>query len=96
MRLSVRAIHRLNAVINYLEVGRWMAAQGFDTSRRVLDRRETYEKIAEAVGDVPVLYLEFGVHQGESIRSWSSVASVRRSSGKRRRISTASSVPAGR
>lgn len=70
-RLSVRAVHRLNAVINYLEVGRWMAAQGFDTSRRVLDRRETYQKIAETLGDVPVLYLEFGVHRGESIRIWS-------------------------
>ena len=70
-RLSVRAIHRLNAVINYLEVGRWMAAQGFDTSRRVLDRRETYQTIAEGLGDVPVLYLEFGVHRGESIRIWS-------------------------
>jgi len=70
-RLSVRAIHRLNAAINYLEVGRWMAAQGFDTSRRVLDRRETFAKIAETLGDVPVLYLEFGVHRGDSMRIWS-------------------------
>ena len=70
-RLSARAIHRLNAAINYLEVGRWMAAHGFDTSRRVLDRRETFVKIAEAIGDAPMLYLEFGVHRGESIRMWS-------------------------
>lgn len=70
-RLSAGAIHRLNAAINYLEVGRWMAAQGFDTSKRVLDRRETYAQIAAQLGDVPVLYLEFGVHRGESIGVWS-------------------------
>ncbi len=70
-RLSARTIHRLNAAINYLEVGRWMAAQGFDTSQRVLDRRETFAKIAGELGDVRVLYLEFGVHRGASMRMWS-------------------------
>lgn len=70
-RLSARTIHRLNAALNYLEVGRWMAARGFDTSRRALDRRETYAKIAAELGEVRVLYLEFGVHRGESMKLWS-------------------------
>ena len=67
-RLSVRTIHRLNAALNYLEVGRWMAARGFDTSRRALDRSETYAKIAAEIGAARVLYLEFGVHRGASMK----------------------------
>jgi hypothetical protein len=69
--VSGRTIHRLNAALNYLEVGRWMAAHGHDTSRRFPDRRQIYEKIAGVVGDERVLYLEFGVHRGESMRIWS-------------------------
>ena len=71
VHVSARTIHRLNAALNYLEVGRWMAAHGFDTSRRVGDRREIYEQIAAEVGQQRVLYLEFGVHRGESMRIWS-------------------------
>ncbi|MBK7824530.1 TylF/MycF/NovP-related O-methyltransferase [Nannocystis sp.] len=69
--VSARAIHRVNAALNYLEVGRWMAAQGFDTSRRVIDRHEIYAQIASELGEQRVLYLEFGVHRGESMRMWS-------------------------
>ena len=71
VHVSARAIHRMNAALNYLEVGRWMAAHGFDTSQRCADRREIYERIAEEVGRQRVLYLEFGVHRGESMRLWS-------------------------
>lgn len=69
--VSARTIHRVNAALNYLEVGRWMAEHGFDVSRRVVDRREIYEKVAAEVGGQQVLYLEFGVHRGESMRMWS-------------------------
>lgn len=71
VHVSARAIHRLNAALNYLEVGRWMAAHNFDTTHRARDRREIFEKIAEDVGGQRVLYLEFGVHRGESMRLWS-------------------------
>lgn len=71
VHVPARAIHRLNAAINYLEVGRWMAAHNFDTSTRAHDRREIFKKVAEDVGAQQVLYLEFGVHRGESIRLWS-------------------------
>jgi hypothetical protein len=72
-RLSQRAIHNLNAAINYLEVGRWMTARGFDTSRRVGHRFEIYEAIARSLGGARVLYLEFGVHRGESIARWATL-----------------------
>lgn len=69
-RLSSRTIHNLNATLNYLEVGRWMAAQGHDTSRRVDHRFELYARVARELGPAKVLYLEFGVHRGESIARW--------------------------
>jgi O-methyltransferase len=34
-------------------------------------RDALYDHIAGAIGDVPIDYLEFGVHQGKSIASWS-------------------------
>lgn len=69
--LSPRAIHNLNATLNYLEVGRWMRARGFDAARRAGHRFEIYERVARELGDADVLYLEFGVHRGESIAKWS-------------------------
>jgi hypothetical protein len=70
-RCSPRTIHRLNAVVNYLEVGRWMRAQGFERSRRVDTREEIFAAIAAEVAEEPVLYLEFGVFEGASMRVWS-------------------------
>jgi len=37
------------------------------------DRLALYRHINRRIGDVPINYLEFGVHQGESIRQWSSL-----------------------
>ena len=65
------AIHRLNAAVNYLEVGRWLREFGADTSRRFDDRLKLYDFIAGRIGTRPVLYLEFGVYRGETIRAWS-------------------------
>ena len=70
-RCSPRTIHRLNAVVNYLEVGRWMRAQGFDGVPRLSTREQIFELIAAEVADEPVLYVEFGVFEGASMRSWS-------------------------
>ncbi len=69
-RCSARTIHRLNSVINYLEVGRWMRAHGFANVQHVGSRAEVFETIARDVRDEDVLYLEFGVYQGDSIRWW--------------------------
>jgi Methyltransferase domain len=70
-RCSTRTIHRLNATIDYLAVGRWMADRGFDATRRVRSRVELFERAASELADRPVLYLEFGVYEGESMRIWS-------------------------
>jgi len=70
-RLSSPALHRVQMVVNYLRVGRWMRAQGFAPGRRVANRAAVFAAVAARVSDGPVLYLEFGVYRGESLRFWS-------------------------
>jgi O-methyltransferase len=69
--LSARAVYGLNASLNYLDVGRWMRTKGYDTSRRFSRREELFHLVAKEVGHREVLYLEFGVFQGEATRCWS-------------------------
>lgn len=69
--LSPRAIFYLDVAIDYLELGRWMRAKGYDTSRRLARREQLFDLVANEVGNRDVLYLEFGVYQGEATRYWS-------------------------
>jgi hypothetical protein len=72
---SQKTIHFLHSSVNYLEVGRWMKSQGFHASKRLHKRRELFHQIAEKVGNKNVLYLEFGVAKGASMRYWSNLLS---------------------
>jgi hypothetical protein len=69
--LPLKAIRTLDAAVNYLEVGRWMKARGYDATNRFKRREDLFEAITQALGDRPVLYLEFGVYRGDSLRRWS-------------------------
>ena len=64
-------IQKLNSCLNYLEVGRWLKAKGFETQPRYASRDLLYRALAEGVATAKVLYLEFGVWQGESMHEWS-------------------------
>jgi len=66
-----RTVHFLDALVNYLEVGRWMKAKGFCTSRWANSREEMFQQLAARVVGRRVLYLEFGVANGDSMRYWS-------------------------
>jgi macrocin-O-methyltransferase TylF-like protien len=70
-RMPVGVIRSLNGLVNYLEVGRWLRERGFEVRRRLPTREDVFAAVVDEIGDVPVLYLEFGVHRGESLRSWS-------------------------
>src|SRR6266852_453027 len=70
-----KTIHWLNSCVNYLEVGRWMRAQGFALGKRFQLRDQLFEAISIEIGRRPVLYLEFGVFKGDSIRRWASLLS---------------------
>jgi hypothetical protein len=69
-RTKAETILKLDALVNYLEVGRWMAAQGFLVKKRVKERRILFDLLGEKIENAHVLYLEFGVYKGEAIRLW--------------------------
>jgi hypothetical protein len=69
--LSKEMIHTLDASISYLETGRWLKSEGIVVPRRVESRVNVYDQLIKALRDQPILYLEFGVWQGRSIRYWS-------------------------
>ena len=68
--LSHTQIRRMNACINYFETGRWLRANGYKP-RRFPHRKYLYQALAERCATEQVLYLEFGVWKGDSMRQWS-------------------------
>ena len=68
---SARTIYNLNGVFNYLHVGWWLRAHGLEPEARFSTRDEVFRHIAADIADDDVLYLEFGVRWGASLRRWS-------------------------
>ena len=64
-------VRRLAAANNYILLGHWMHAHGFHFPQLGLDREAVFESVARTVKDKRVLYLEFGVYFGDSMRYWS-------------------------
>lgn len=71
-RLSAPRLHGLQMVLNYMKLGAWMERHGFRFTHRVPDRDAVFAAVAALVRNEPVLYLEFGVFEGTSMRYWSS------------------------
>ncbi len=71
-RLTSPRLHKLQMVVNYMKLGAWMDKHGFRFPQRVADRESVFGAVAGQVRDEPVLYLEFGVYRGDSMRFWSS------------------------
>ncbi len=69
--LPTRAIFYLDKALDYLELGRWMRAKGYDISRRFKRRVDLFDFVGSQLGNREVLYLEFGVFQGDATRHWS-------------------------
>lgn len=70
-RLSADSVRKLNAVVDYLELGRWMRARGYDVTHRFKTREELFDIVAAKIAHREVLYLEFGVFTGDATRYWS-------------------------
>jgi hypothetical protein len=66
--LSRSSIHKLNAALNYLEVGRWMREKGYRAPRIFSSKEQFWNLVGQQVGDRRVLYLEFGVWRGDATR----------------------------
>jgi hypothetical protein len=70
-RLSPRRLGQIQGAVNYLRVGKWMDEHHFSLPERVADRTAVFDVIANRTRDRRVLYLEFGVAAGSSMRYWS-------------------------
>lgn len=67
------AFGRLESALNYLYAGRFMKDHRFSPIYVLKQRRELIATVANLLSDSEVLYLEFGVWKGESIRQWSEI-----------------------
>lgn len=72
-RCSPRIIHNLNALTNYLEVGRWLREHNLEPAKRCRTREQLFDLLAGRFADDAVLFLEFGVSWGNSLRYWCSL-----------------------
>jgi hypothetical protein len=68
---SARILERFDTPLNYLWLGHWMNAHGFQVAEYWTTREELFHDLARQVGRKKVLYLEFGVAHGASLRYWS-------------------------
>ena len=69
--LPTNMVHQLQLVINYMKLGRWMVDNGFRIRKRLPGRTAVFQAVADVISDSKVLYLEFGVYKGASMRFWS-------------------------
>jgi macrocin-O-methyltransferase TylF-like protien len=67
------AVFALDRVVDYLDSGLWMREHGYDPGRRVWSRNRLFDLAAAEAGHERVLYLEFGVGWGVSLRYWSRI-----------------------
>lgn len=72
-RVNSSHLVKLNHAINFLEVGHWLKENGYSlhNTPRFRDRNDLYTALAQKIEQEAVLYLEFGVWQGASLRTWS-------------------------
>ena len=61
----------LDMAVRYIRLGRWMADHHFKLQRRARDKNAVFDAVINQVREKKVLYLEFGVFQGASMRYWS-------------------------
>lgn len=70
-RLPAKGVYAIEAALNYLILGKWMSLQGFRPAAWFTDRDDAFELAARQIAHRSVLYLEFGVWKGDSMRCWS-------------------------
>lgn len=69
-RLSAASRRTAADLAGFLEFGAWLDRQGYDDALVVPTRADVFDLLVRAVAGRSLLYLEFGVHRGESLRWW--------------------------
>ncbi|OAI38671.1 hypothetical protein AYO38_02050 [bacterium SCGC AG-212-C10] len=71
--VSTGALIHLDSVVTHMELGRWFRDHQMDYRRapQYARRNQLYSALAAPHAQANVLYLEFGVYQGASMRVWS-------------------------
>lgn len=70
-RLPHQTLQNLQALVNYLRIGRWMSDHNFKFPQQAECREEVWSAVTRRIANKPVLYLEFGVAKGASMKFWS-------------------------
>lgn len=68
--LSRVTLIKAQEAINHLHLGRWLDQHDIHFPIRLKDRETVWRHVLPRLVDRKVLYLEFGVHEGASIRWW--------------------------
>jgi hypothetical protein len=71
--VSARTITACAQSVKYLEVGKWMRAQGYKPGQWLARREQLFDLVGTAIANCAVLYLEFGVFEGDATRYWSKI-----------------------
>jgi len=69
-KMSEKNIWRLQMIINYMRIGRWMAVNDFHAPK-LASRYAVFDTVIGKVYNKQVLYLEFGSDKGASMKYWS-------------------------
>jgi hypothetical protein len=64
-------VRPLVSAVKHLELGAWMESHDLRPGKFVATREELFALVAQEVGNLPALYLEFGVASGQATRAWS-------------------------
>jgi hypothetical protein len=64
-------LRKTSNLVKGVELGAWMVKRDLQLNRFMTRREDLFELVASEVGQLPVLYLEFGVAAGEATRTWS-------------------------
>jgi hypothetical protein len=70
-RLPAQAVHAIRVAVGYVSVGNWVAKRGYSDAPRVANRDRVFDAMLDVVEGKAVVYLEFGVFEGDSLRYWS-------------------------
>lgn len=70
-RCPLRLLSGIDGALSYLCVGHWLSERGLTVERFEPDKWSIFRRAANEICLEMVLYLEFGVFQGESVRFWS-------------------------